>query len=311
MERSHTLTAMILGMAVVLMPGAQACAQWGSAPVVTLTPAQQIEWDKRRAEGKTAAQAFQWAKARDAYQKAWAIKQDWKVAANLGRSELNLSKHRDAAEHLTYALREAPQSVATEAPEEWNDLREMLARARARVGALVINVEPAGAEVLVNGLPVGKAPLPGAVFVEPGPVVVEARAAGYALANASMKVAAGKEEPVRLVLVSSWKKSEAPSAKPSTNERDTRTGALDEVTSAGIALAGAAGLMGVGFGAAIPSYKPHHGDQISPLNMCLWSFVGAGAVSGATAIYALTRKTGATSISVGYQGTGLLVSGQW
>ena len=40
----------------------------------------------------------------------------------------------------------------------------------------------------------------------------------------------------------------APSAKPSTNERETRTGALDEVTSAGIALASAAGLTGAGQG---------------------------------------------------------------
>jgi hypothetical protein len=210
MHRSHGFAVLMLS--TVLMPGVQACAlPPPPAPLAApaLTPAQEAEWEKKRAEGKAAAQSFQWAKARDAYAKTWAIKQDWKLAANLGRAELNVGKHRDAAEHLDYFMREAPPNLATETPDEWKELRDMLAKARVKVGALVITVEPAGAEVPVNGLPVGKAPLPGPVFVEPGAVVVEARADGYALGNASVKAVAGKEEAVRLVLTAMGRKADA------------------------------------------------------------------------------------------------------
>jgi hypothetical protein len=165
-----------------------------------LTPAQTAEWNKWRKQGKEASEIGDWRKALDAYQKAWAIKQDWNLAANLGRAELNMYRFRDAAEHLENAVRTVPPDLATRAPDEWNNLREMQRKARAKVGALVIKVEPPGAEVLVNGLPVGNAPLPDPVFVEPGQVAVEARADGYALGNASVKLVQGREETITLRL---------------------------------------------------------------------------------------------------------------
>jgi hypothetical protein len=69
-------------------------------------------------------------------------------------------------------------------------------------------VDPPGAEVLVNGVRVGKAPLADVVFVDPGDVVVEARAPGLSLGQESLKAVAGKEEAVTLVL-----KKEAPPAQ--------------------------------------------------------------------------------------------------
>ncbi len=110
-----------------------------------------------------------------------------------------MGKHLDAAD-LEYAVREAPKNLATDAPDEWAALRELYDKARAKVGALVINVEPAGAEVLVNGLAVGKAPLPGPVFVLPGAVTVEARAEGFALGSAPTQAVAGNEQKVSLAL---------------------------------------------------------------------------------------------------------------
>jgi hypothetical protein len=69
------------------------------------------------------------------------------------------------------------------------------------VGALQLNVEPAGAEVLVDGASVGKAPLAGEVFVEPGKRAIEARLDGYTTAKATVDIAAGasREVPLRLV----------------------------------------------------------------------------------------------------------------
>jgi hypothetical protein len=199
---------LVLAFAIVL-PSAPAFAQSSA-----LTPGQQTEWDKKREEGKAASQANLWNKARDAYRAAWQIKQDWKVAANLGRAELQLGKHRDAAEHLAYAVREAPPSLAQDAPAEWNALRDLLQTAQNKVGRLSITVEPVGAEVVVAGLPVGIAPLSGPVFVDSGTVAVDARAPGYVVGSVSVNAGAGKEETVRLVLVLMPAAAPTPLAKP-------------------------------------------------------------------------------------------------
>lgn len=166
----------------------------------TLAPSQQTEWDHQREEGKSASQAGQWQKARDAYHAAWQLKQDWKLAANLGRAEFQVGRYRDAAEHLAYCIREAPPGLSREAPAEWNALRDLLQKARGKVEALAITVEPAGAEVVVGGVVVGRAPLRDPVFVEPGMVTIEARMAGYATGRVSLTAGAGKEEAVKLVL---------------------------------------------------------------------------------------------------------------
>lgn len=316
-ERLCWLAALAFG-AMLLLPGTQARAQpAGSTAAPPLTPVQQAEWDKRRAEGKAAAHFSQWAKALEAYQVAWAIKRDWQLAANLGRAELTLHKYRDAAEHLSYVLREAPPSLATEAPAEWNDLRQMLRKARAKVGALIIIVEQPGAEVLVNGLIVGEAPLSALVFVDPGEVTVEARAKGFALGSVLIKAVAGREQGVSLALVPAREKAEvearvppkrAPGRVPAPAAAPKR---LDEITVVGITLTSVAAAAGIGFGAAIPFHKSREGDVITPQNLCFWSFVGAGLAGSATAIYALARKTEPVAVSVGYHGTSLTVTGRW
>ena len=192
---SRRWAALVLGVALTFGPSSPVQAQ---APAPTnaaaMTPAQRAEWERLRAEGKAAAQTREWMKALKAYEGAWQIHKDWNLAANLGKMELNLGKLVEAAGHLEYAVREAPKNLATDAPDEWAALGELQRKARAKVGALVINVEPAGAEVLVNGLAVGKAPLPGPVFVLPGAVTVEARAEGFALGSAPTQAVAGHEQ---------------------------------------------------------------------------------------------------------------------
>lgn len=207
--RRAALALALIGTTLVLAPSALAQP---AAPA--LTPAQHAEWEKKRDLGKAEKQRERWAKAREAYLGAWQIKKDWNLAANLGLVELKLGKHRDAAEHLDYAVREAPPGLAAEAPDEWNKLRELQRKTLAKVGALAITVKPAGAEVLVNGLPVGKAPLSGPVFVEPGQAAVEARAEGFALGNASVRAFAGTPVAVKLVLVPVGKKGDLPPPAP-------------------------------------------------------------------------------------------------
>src|SRR5712671_1904124 len=92
---------------LVLGPSAPARAQPPPAAAPAPTPAQQKEAEKLYEQGRKAAKASQWSKASEVYLQAFRIDRDWKIAASLGHAELQAGKHRDAAEHLTYALANA------------------------------------------------------------------------------------------------------------------------------------------------------------------------------------------------------------
>jgi hypothetical protein len=146
--------------------------------------------------GVDAAQASRMPEARAFLLGAWRIKQHWQIAANLGDTEFSLGRYRDAAEHLEYFLRTA--TSITE--DERKSGQEMLAKAKAKVGTLMIRVTTPGAEVLVNGALIGKSPLVAPVFVDPGRAMLEARLEGYAPGSVTAELAAGSEKSVELKL---------------------------------------------------------------------------------------------------------------
>ncbi len=124
-------------------------------------------------DGVAAAEAKEWEKAYLAFTEAWKIKQHWQIAVNLGQAELQLGKHRDAAEHLDFFLREATEQH----PEDVARARAWFQQAKAKIGALRLNVAPQGAQVFVDGRLVGTAPMERETFVDGGWHAVEARTA--------------------------------------------------------------------------------------------------------------------------------------
>ena len=64
------------------------------------------------------------------------------------------------------------------------------AQAKSKIGELRFNVHPKGAEILVDGVSLGTAPIDSPVFVDPGPVEVTAKLEGYTGVNAKRDVAA-------------------------------------------------------------------------------------------------------------------------
>jgi hypothetical protein len=72
--------------------------------------------------------------------------------------------------------------------------------AREHVAALTIEVNVAGAEVLIDGVSAGTSPLADAVFVEPGAHRVEAKHEGYADGVNVVQGAQGATLPVTLTL---------------------------------------------------------------------------------------------------------------
>jgi len=148
-------------------------------------------------KGNDLALKHKWTEAAALFRQAWALKQSYDIGGNLGISELALGNHRDAAEHLAFALGHFP---ANGKPEHRELLREKLAKAREQVGARTIEVDVAGAEVWVDGARIGAAPLAGEVFLDPGTRTVEARLAGYESAKRTIDVTKGSSDTITLVL---------------------------------------------------------------------------------------------------------------
>ncbi|KYF78714.1 hypothetical protein BE18_23345 [Sorangium cellulosum] len=140
--------------------------------------------------------------------KAWELNPTFDVAYNLGNTKYQLKKHKEAAQYLSHALRHWPLMKA--AAKLKTTAEQRLAESRAQVGALAVKAGTPGAEVLVDGKAVGKAPLEGEVFVEPGEHRVEARLEGYAPASQTVKVAKGGT--VEVTLAMALAKSEAQEA---------------------------------------------------------------------------------------------------
>ncbi|WP_437335937.1 PEGA domain-containing protein [Sorangium sp. So ce394] len=151
-----------------------------------------------------------YAEAEAELQSAWELNPTYDVAYNLGLTKYQLKKHKEAAQHLSFALRHWPLMKA--AAEKRPEAERRLAVSRALVGAVNVMVSVAGAEVLVDGTAVGKTPLEGAVFVDPGEHRVEARLLGYETASQTVSVAKGGTAEVTLAMAPA--KSEPQAAAP-------------------------------------------------------------------------------------------------
>jgi hypothetical protein len=127
-------------------------------------------------EGNRLYDAGKFAEADVKYLAAWNINKTFDVGGNLGSVELKLGKPRAAAEHFAYALREFPTGGSLELRQK---VTERFAEAKAQVAMLHVHVNVPGAQIAVDGAPVGSAPLADDVFVDPGQHVVRVTLAGY------------------------------------------------------------------------------------------------------------------------------------
>jgi hypothetical protein len=289
--------------------------------------------------GVKALHAEQWEKARMALLEAFKREPHWQIAANLGWAELRAGQPRDAAEHLSLFLRDA-QNVS-EADRQ--QAEQMLAEAKAALGTVTVQVDVVGADVLVDGLKIGMSPLPEAVCVEPGSRTFEAKKAGLPPGRQVIEVAAGSAPVVE---IRTAEKAEPPVPPRPTQERHTvlpgsgsqRSKAL---ISAGIGVS--AGIAAVGIGTMIGAAQIGkasrddwaYGNCTKTMKACtdkfdlqanrkfyldntaFWTFLGAGVIGGATAIYALTGSGSASksmpsaALLVSPRGGGIVVTGSF
>lgn len=311
-------------VAWVLVMGAPLCARAENPDADISTQAKQLF-----GEGFAATNLAQWDKARTFLLSAWRIQHHWKIAANLGRAEFKSDRMRDAAEHLRFFLDTAPDDVdATERKRA----EEMLAQARAKVGAVKVTGLLEGAELFVDDAPMGRLPPSGLVFVEPGSRRVEGRAVGYTGAGERVAAEAGKEVPLELKL------AKVPEPKPVVRvvrvdvmRAPPRNKVVVMAGAAGAALALGVGTMIGSFVEAgrvtslesahrcdsddTPCKGPEH-TRFMLANTSFWSFIAAGALGTGTLTYVLmtspkSKSKVSASISVGPGAAGATVVVPW
>ena len=300
----------------------------------------QVNADARQlfTDGQTATKLNQWDKARTFFQGAWRIQQHWKIAASLGRAEFKVGRMREAAEHLSFALREVPAGEL--APADLKPVAEMLAQARAKVGAVKVTGAPDGAEVALDGVFVGKAPLKGELFLDPGPHRVVAQRVGYVDGTGEVTGVAGQAGGVDLRMV------KVPEAKPVGPVVEQvvvppAVGPNKGVVIAGASLAAVAlgmggAFMGVSFAkasdldaalkvspCAYDSHSCSHDVADAEAGRSVfgstagWSFIAAGVLGAATLTYALFPRSSKdgngtkAALSAGPGGVGMTVVGSW
>lgn len=205
--QSTRLTAVLLALSCAAA-APQASAQQPVNPV-------NAAMDKADELYRQGNEAYKQNRLKDAYgfyKEAWALKKSYDIAGNLGAVELAINLPRDAAEHLLHSLRQFP---ANGKPEARDKTRQRLEEALKQIGTLTIKANVDGADVLIDGKSVGKAPLDQELFVDPGTRKIEAKMDGYEPVRQQLQVAKGSTHQVALKL----KKAIAPPPVTSTPTR--------------------------------------------------------------------------------------------
>jgi tetratricopeptide (TPR) repeat protein len=147
--------------------------------------------------GKLAFTRGDMAEAERLFAQALSLRKSSDIAANLAQSELEQQKYRSAAEHFAWALANLLPS-ATDAQRK--AVENGLARSRAEVAVLRLDVKPDGADVLVGEQSLGKAPIVPSVFVEPGEVIVSVKHEGFVAIDKRVMAGKGTEQAVEIAL---------------------------------------------------------------------------------------------------------------
>ncbi len=130
-------------------------------------------------------------------ERAYALSPNYRVLYNVGLVELDLKDLAGALRAFTRFLAEGGDDIA---PARRTEVAARIAKLGEQVGALAIAASVDGAELTLDDMAIGTAPLAGPVKVNPGHHRVSASAAGHEPESKLVSVAGGDEVEVRLVL---------------------------------------------------------------------------------------------------------------
>lgn len=239
--------------------------------------------DELFAEGAAAHDRGDLETARARYAAAFALHQSPKIAANLGVVEGQLGKHRDAAEHLAFAL-------ARYRDDGDETRRQRMAEELSRVLGYVAELRleaPPGARVAVDGRALGTAPLVLPAYVEPGTHRVEATLVDGRVSSVEVRADAGE---ARDVVLGAPGTEEVPAPlAPRRDDAPPRRASSDDGVDP-VIVVGGAGLTVTGLVLGGVFAAASEGDD-GLRTASIVSFVGGGVAAVATAVYFVITAT--------------------
>ncbi len=194
------LLVLLASLAPALDASAQQPAAAATASAQTTASAAPDDADRLFREGNELYKQKRFADAEALFEKAFAKKPAHDIAANLGYAEMNQNKLVEAAEHLAYAVRIWPP---TGKDDKRQGAADRLAKVKAEIATLTIEVNVPGARVTIGEREVGTSPVTGEVFAEAGRLVVRAKREGYVDVERSVDVAKGSAQTVTIAMVAS------------------------------------------------------------------------------------------------------------
>lgn len=272
--------------------------------------------------GLDAAKQGDWDKAYEAFSAAWRVRQHPQIALNLGRAALKTARHGEAAEYLAFFLRETKDQVEN---QDRALVQELLIEAKQKVATLIIKVNRAGAEVVVDGNVVGQAPLARDLYLDPGSHTVEARLGKERAAPITVDLSAGQSRQLGLSFEKTSDAAPLPSGaeEAAAPERDAG-GPQKAILIAGGIVSGAGILAGIGLTIGAATAEGEDTGAGASGNDGLWAGAAAGYVvgtlaGGATLLYYLVTssntsppKQTARVVPVATpEGGGLWLTGSW
>jgi len=307
-HRHHLTRAAIVAALCVAGPSrpslAEAQPAQGSAVADEVTRAKRL-----LRQGNEGFREGDFAAAERSYRQAYALRAGYDTAGSLGDALLKLGRHAEAAGYLDECLRTLPATAPAALRERMSGA---LDEAKAGSGSIRVTVNVAGAEITVDGKPVGRSPVDRVLFVEPGQRDITARR-GDESASTRINVAKGSSQSVTLTL------------DVGPNKAMLISGGAVAVVGVGLGVTFAIlSNIKAGDADALPRSEERlelREDEALFANVSAWSFIGGGAALAATAVYlvvasaeerAAAPESGVRVMpAVVAGGGGLAIEGRW
>ena len=131
------------------------------------------------------------------FNRAYSLGPSYRILYNIGQAELELQDHAAALQTFTRYLNDAGAELTAAKREE---VEAIIARAHERVAEVTIRVNGADAEIFIDDVSAGKAPLTAPVIVSAGRHRITAVAEGLPIALRILELAGGDHPEIELTL---------------------------------------------------------------------------------------------------------------
>ena len=177
------------------------------------------------------------------FKRAYAIAPNYRVLYNLGQVENELRNYTEAQAYFQRYLNDGGDDVPLARRRE---VEALVSKLSGRIATLTVEINVPGAEVFVDGMPVGRAPLAAPIRVSTGTRVLSAVATGRPRVTQVVEAAGGENLSVRLRLAPAQRADAAPRDAMSAQPGDSGSRGVHPAVWLGIgsgALAVGAGVM--------------------------------------------------------------------